>query len=79
MKQLDKYQVQRGIPMPETHTSSIAKAVSALQVGESFEFDSELRGNCYSAAKYQQSKTLDEFGVTIRKVNDETSRVWRTR
>jgi len=65
-----KYKIQKNVPIPE-NSGEFAGAVSQLGSGDSFEFDSNQRANCYSAAKYRDIK------VTIRKISDDKCRVWR--
>ena len=71
-KEKTKYTVQKNVPLPEPRNTELVEAISRLKLGESFEFESDKRQNCYSAAKYRG------MDVSIRKTDELTCRVWRT-
>jgi len=72
MKKVNKYRIEKGVTIPRPRNSELVEAVEAMGVGESFEFEADKRQQCYVASKYR------EYEVTIRKVDEENCRVWRT-
>ena len=72
MKRVNKYKIEKNIQVPAPRNSDLVQAVEAMEVGESFEFEAEKRQHCYSAAKYR------DYEIAIRKIDEDTCRIWRT-
>ena len=67
-----QYKVDRNMPIPTKRKyGDLYDTLESLQVGDSFEFESEARQNLYQRAVYRNIK------VAIRKLDDNTCRVWR--
>jgi hypothetical protein len=74
-RKVDVFNIEADVPMPEPFKGSLP--LDNLEVGESFEFDSELRNKAQSLATRLKKSKGKEF--TVRLVNEKHCRVWRTK
>lgn len=65
--------IDTGVPVPER----VNYPIRELKVGESFVFPLEKRKIVQSRASVIKTDTGREF--TVKKMNDETARIWRTK
>ena len=74
---INVYKVEKDVPIPEPKKRSGVVPLSSLGVGESVEFPANLRRNVASSASRIKRKEGKDF--TIRIVDEENCRVWRTK
>lgn len=72
-KNIPVYQVEDDVPIPV----KISTPLERLAVGESFSFPLDKRRSIQTQASALKKRDDKEF--TVRKVDDEVARVWRTK
>ena len=78
MKKVDVFEVEQGVPIPKVsqRTSGIVP-IGLLEVGDSIVFSAKLRPRVASYAS--QLKRRKGLEYTIRLIDPENCRVWRTK
>lgn len=69
------YEVEEGVPIPVQRSEAIP--ISSLEVGQSILFSSKRRVAMQSYASRLKKSTGKVF--TLKKVDDENHRIWRTK
>ena len=70
----DKFKVDKSVPVPPVREIC---PLSTLEIGDSFTLPMARRRNLQTYASTLKRKTGKEF--TIRKVDNDTARCWRTK
>lgn len=72
-KKIPVTSIDTGIPVPERATYPL----NELKVGESFLFPVKKRGSVQT--RVSSIKSISDKDFTIKKMDEETCRVWRTK
>lgn len=72
---MSEYELEVGVPEPEERTQHNKYPIRRMQVGESFKVPMEKRGSISATATRIAKVTGKRF--TVRKVDQDTVRVWR--
>lgn len=76
MSKVTIYEVEKDVPLPEP-VQGAAVPIDSLEVGESIRFPIEEKNNVSSRASHLKNQKGKVF--TVRKVDENSYRVWRVK